>query len=87
MDSKNEEVERAYGRKSGGIVINIGPRWFEPMLLLGLVCFAAALWFGWFWFSVLIFLAIVFTIVVVARRQKRDPVAQAAIREIFKRKS
>jgi hypothetical protein len=86
MDSKNDQIERAYGRKSGGIVIHIGPRWFEPMLLLGLVCFAAALWLGWFWLSAVFFLAIVFLIVIVARRQKRDPVAQAAIREVFKRK-
>ena len=86
MDSKNEEVERAYGRKSGGIVINIGPRWFEPLLLLGFTCFAVTLWFGWFWLSAVVFLTIIFMIVMVARRQKRDPVAQAAIREIFKRK-
>jgi hypothetical protein len=85
MDSKNEEAEQAYGRKSGGIVINISPRWFEPMLLLGLVCFAAALWFGWFWLSALIFLVIVFMIVMVAQSQKRNSLAQAAINEIFKR--
>jgi hypothetical protein len=86
MDSKNEEVERAYGRKPGGVVINIGPSWFEPILLLGFICFAATLWFGWLWLSAVVFLAIVFLIVIVARRQKRDPVAQAAIREVFKRK-
>lgn len=86
MDSKSEVVERAYGRKSGGVVINIGPRWLKPLLLLGVVCFAATLWLAWLWLSALVFLAIVFLIVIVARRQKSDPVAQAAIRKVFKRK-
>jgi hypothetical protein len=86
MDSKNDQIERAYGRKSGGIVIGIGPRWFEPLLLLGFICFAVTLWLGWFWLSAVVFLTIVLIIVMVARRQKRDPVAQAAIREVSKRK-
>jgi type IV secretory pathway TrbD component len=86
MDSKNDQIERAYGRKSGGIVINVGPRWFEPLLLLGFICFAVTLWLGRFWLSAVVFLAIIFMIVMVAWRQKRDPTAQAVIREAFKHK-